>query len=365
VSVAGEATPTAERTPGPDSDASIDWGIPRDLERALRQVRENVVPVDEPLALICQAQRSGGTLLARLFDGHPRCHAHPHELLIGYPKAHTWPELPLDEKPERWFGKLKEGYLATLFIKGRRKTPLKAAGEKSKGSYPFLLPPELQRRLFLDEVERRSPITSERQILDCYFTSLFNAWLDNQNLRGPEKRWVVAFSPRRAWEDGLDKLFELYPDGRLISILRDPLSWFSSARGRDPEADVGGLLEAWKRSAGEMLEGSRRYEDRVYIVRFDELLLDTPGAMRRLAAFLGIDFDPRLTIPTFNGYPVGANSSYGVKSETGVVAAPVKRYKKVLSEEQQELIRGECEELHQEVLAVAERQPAPAAVPAK
>jgi hypothetical protein len=337
------------------ADGADQGALPRDLARALRPVRENVVPVDQPLALICQAQRSGGTLLARLFDGHPECHAHPHELMIGYPKDHTWPELPLDERPEIWFAKLKEGYLTTLYRKGRRKTPMKAPGEKSKGSYPFLLPPEFQRTLFLDEIERRSPIGSEREVLNGYMTSLFNAWLDNQNLRWAEKRWVVAFSPRRAWGDGLDRLFELYPDGRMISVLRDPLGWFSSAQGRDPEADPHGLLELWKRSAGEMVEAYRRYPDRVCLIRFSELLLETEDTMRTLADFLRIDFDPCLVVPTFNGYPVGANSSFKTE-ETGVVTDPVKRHKKLLSAEQQQLVSTECDDLYREALAAVERQ---------
>ena len=188
-------------------------------------------------------------------------------------------------------------------------------------------------------------------------TSLFNGWLDNQNLRGPEKRWVVAFSPRRAWGDGLETFFRIYPDGRLISILRDPLSWYASAQGRDPGADVGALLELWKRSAREMIEAERSYRAQVSLVRFEELLLDTEGTMRRLAAFLEIDFDPLLTVPTFNGYPVGPNSSYET-SQTGVMTDPVERYKELLSDEQQELIRSECEDLYQEALALTERQAA-------
>jgi hypothetical protein len=350
---AEKATKAAKQRPAPVG--SVDTELARDLDRALRPVRENLVPVDQPLALICQAQRSGGTLLARLFDGHPQCHSHPHELLIGYPKAHMWPQLPLEEKPEVWFAKLKEGYLSMLFKKGRRKVPLKAPGEKSKGSYPFLLPPSFQRVLFLDEIERRNPITSEREILDCYMTSLFNGWLDNHNLRGLAKRWVVAFSPRRAWGDGLDKLFELYPDGRLISILRDPLSWYSSAQGRDPEADSEVLLELWKRSASEMLEADRRFGERVCVIRFDELLLDTAGTMRRLAGFLEIEFDPLLTIPTFNGFPVGANSSYGM-SDTGVAPDPVKRHEELLSDEQRAFVSGECDDLYQEALSLTERE---------
>ena len=58
------------------------------------------------------------------------------------------------------------------------------------------------------------------------------------------------------------------------------------------------------------------------LVRFEELVLDTPGAMRRLASWLGIDYDERLATPTFNGYPVGPNSSFET-SQTGVVSAPV------------------------------------------
>ena len=321
-----------------------------DLKRALRPRRENAVPVREPLVLICQAQRSGGTLLARLFDAHPQCHAHPHELMIGYPKPHTWPDLAAGEDPDIWFGKLRERYLSTLFTKGRRAVPLKASGEKSSGAYPFIMPPSFQRLLFLDEVGRQSP-SSEREILDCYMTSLFNAWLDNQNLRAVDKRWVVAFSPRRAWGDGLDRFESIYPDGRLISILRDPLSWFTSARGRDQPAPEDALIDVWKRSAREMLEAGRRLGDRFHAVRFDKLVLDTPGVMRRLAAWLGIDHDERLLTPTFNGYPVGPNSSFET-SATGVISAPVKRYRKLLTDEQQERIREECDELYQEALAL-------------
>ena len=66
-----------------------------------------LVPVREPLVLISQVQRSGGTLLSQLFDGHPEVHAHPGELHIGPGKSH-WPALDPDETPEAWFDALFE-----------------------------------------------------------------------------------------------------------------------------------------------------------------------------------------------------------------------------------------------------------------
>ena len=63
------------------------------LNRAYQTYLEHLPPVTAPLALISQIQRSGGSMLSQLFDGHPEVHAHPHELKIGYPKKFNWPEI--------------------------------------------------------------------------------------------------------------------------------------------------------------------------------------------------------------------------------------------------------------------------------
>ena len=160
---ASQANQAPEKLPFSLIDGALDVGTVQGMERAFELRRETMVPVDEPLALICQAQRSGGTLLGRLFDGHPQCHAHPHELLIGGRIPHEWPQLSLEAEAETWFETLQEAKVMNLFTKGRRMIPLKTRGERPKGSYPCLLPPQLHRLLFLQEVERRSPIRrSER-----------------------------------------------------------------------------------------------------------------------------------------------------------------------------------------------------------
>jgi hypothetical protein len=110
-----------------------------------------------------------------------------------------------------------------------------------------------------------------------------------------------------------------------------------------------------------MLRARSEFGDRVLIVRFEDLLLATGATMRHVADFLEIDFDPQLLRPTFNRYPVGANSSYDVRS-TGVVADPIARHETLLSEDERDRIAGACGEVYQQVLTLsAPAPPAPVA----
>jgi hypothetical protein len=77
--------------------------------------QKTLTPITSPLVLISQIQRSGGTLLSQLFDGHPQLHAHPHELKIGFPKKHIWPKLDMRDSPKLWFEALFEHDVITHF----------------------------------------------------------------------------------------------------------------------------------------------------------------------------------------------------------------------------------------------------------
>ncbi|MFN2638466.1 MAG: Obg family GTPase CgtA, partial [Gemmatimonadaceae bacterium] len=59
-----------------------------------------------------------------------------------------------------------------------------------------------------------------------------------------------------------------------------------------------------------MIEAKERYGDRVLLITFERLLKELEPTMERIASFLGIDFDPTLLEPTFNGLPIKANSSF-------------------------------------------------------
>ena len=279
---------------------------------------EHVVPVREPLVLVTQIQRSGGTLLSQLFDGHPECHAHPHELKIGYPRKRNWPVLD-PARPESWFEILFEKRSFRQFVRGYSKTPKRVG---SGDVFPFIFSTRLQKAIFDASVASRSPV-NERDVLDCYFTSYFNAWLDNQNLYAGPKRVLTAFVPRLAMEPGnVDRFFGAYPDGWLVSIVRDPRVWYAAASSYAPEhyGDLESALRLWRCSTEAALDARERFGERVLLLTYEQLVQDTEATVLRVAELIGITFTEQLLVPTFNQRPIRANSGesvdrYGVLPE--------------------------------------------------
>lgn len=311
-----------------------------------------VTRVTQPLLLISQVQRSGGTLLSQLFDNHPECYAHPSELKFGYPKKHHYPEISFDDAPEVWFDRLFEKGVRALFREGYRKFPESAVYDK-EDHFPFYFLPNLQREIFLNAVSQTPPAT-QRDVLNIYFTSFFNAWLDYQGQYLP-KRYITAFTPRLATEPGnAKKFFADYPDGRLIHVIRDPKSWYASAHKQrmndypDPQT----ALPDWAESAKAMIENKEQFGDGVRIIQFEQLLHDTRGVMQNVAAWAGLTWDETLVEPTFQGQQIKANTAF-TTTQYGVLKEPLKRGS-VLPESDAAYIEAQAGILYRRVLEKCE-----------
>jgi hypothetical protein len=282
---------------------------------------ENIRPVTQPLALITQIQRSGGSLISQLFDGHPEVHPHPHELMLGYKKKYIWPRLDLTEQPERWFRVLFENMVIKHVREGYKK------GKEDRESFPFNFNPYLQKKIFLEYIDSAQSPTL-RTVFDAYMTSYFGAWLNNHNDTG-KKKFVTAFTPRLSFkQENMDFFFEVYPDGRLISLIRDPRNWFPSALRHGPKlyGDIRQALLQWNESAQAMLRNKQLYGERIRLFKFEDLVGDTEGVMRYVAKFLDIDFEDILVVPTFNKLPIKAHTSFKVKNH-GILKGTQSRYK--------------------------------------
>jgi Sulfotransferase family len=317
---------------------------------------EHLVEVREPLVLISPVHRSGGTLLNRLLQDHPCCHVHAHELKIGHPHDRDWPTLDLTQ-PAEWFPTLAEKYLARHLRLGYRKwDSAQVAGERM--SSPFIFVSGLQRSIFDSCVAERR-IETQREVLDCYFTSYFNAWLDNHNLyRGP-KRVVGAHAPRLAMDlDNVERFLADYPDGTLVVIVREPGGWYHSVQARYPKkirtVDES-TLAPWLQSVRAAIDAHARWTASVVLLTYEQLLLRTEPTMRWFAERIGIPFDPILLAPTFNGHVVRANSS-AATDRTGVLQERAAAYRRALSEDQLVEIETLAGDLYERAVALTPRR---------
>lgn len=319
-------------------------------QKFLYQVRiKNTIKVEEPLVLISQIQRSGGTLLSQLFDAHPECHAHPSELYIGHPDKTVWPVLNLNDDKNTWFDILFESSVVKLYQKGYKK--YSKVVDTDNDIFPFIFLVNLQREIFNKCVEELGHPKSFRDIFNCYMTSYFNAWLDNQNLYNTPKKIITGFVPRMNMdEENIRRFFEVYPDGRLISMIRDPKDWYTSARAHreDLYGDIEKAIQLWKTSTNSTINNKKRYGNLVYVLRYEDLVQNTKIVMQSLAEYLNIEFNDILLIPTFNSFLIKADSSYDVHNY-GIIKDPLGRYKTILNNHEIEFIDSQTLDLYEAI----------------
>ena len=284
------------------------------LPRLLEHI-EDSGPIRCPLVLISQISRSGGTWLSQLFDHHPQVWAHPLELRFGQLRKSDWPELPSNGDAEHaWealrYAKAEEAFGSGTYAKGNDDT------------HPMLFEADTQRALFLRLAEIWKP-TTDREWFDLYFTSFFSVWLDYQRRYGP-KKYVAGFASMLALEpQSMVRFRHVYPDGWLISILREPFGWYASVKHR-AETDEKTKRSAKKRLYGGFDEVEAAYRDNIksfhanrqlfgdrYIeLDYEALAADTEETVRALAERIGLDWHPTLTRQTFNGRSIRPNTSF-------------------------------------------------------
>ncbi len=263
-----------------------------------------------PLALISQVQRSGGTLLAQLFDGHPRLAVHPHEMHIGFPSKWDWPELDLSASPASWLDQLFETPLTTFLVKGYAKSDGNVHALEERHPFTFSV-----KRLAQTFVRLAKGAKTQRAVEDAYMTAFFDAWDDAKT---PKAEWIVAFCPRVIMVPrSVRRFYADYPDGALISCIRNPVSWFvSSSRHTEEYASLEQALPLWMESTRAALE-LKQAGARIELLTYDDLVSDTDAVMRRVCGTLGVDFDPILLNPTYARAPILPNSSFAI-AEHGV-----------------------------------------------
>jgi hypothetical protein len=330
---------TSDATPGIDFVAALD----RFRAETVSAVREEILSAASsvvgatwgaqesparvnaayPLVLIAQVQRSGGTLLSQLFDGHPEIWAFPHELKWGGDPKYRWPAVdPRTEGPLRIARSLVAGNFADA-----KKFNLFGYQKEGTSDRDQRLPFNWSQWAYVEaflEAWEASPPQTRRQCLDIFMSAYFSAFLDWQRSDSP-KKFITAFTPRvnftKAYPENA-AFFEDYPDGIFISLCRHPGDWYASALPHEPmyeEPDA--AMRYWRDSTEGSLELKKRFPNQVILVSFATLVGDPTRVMKQLAGRLGLSWSPTLLEPTFNGMPIASNSSFNsvVGIDTSVI----------------------------------------------
>ncbi len=250
-----------------------------------------------PLILISQIQRSGGTLVSQLFDGHSQIYAYPNELTIWKPK---WKLKNLSKK----FENLDNEYIKHFALKSEYKKESKSKWNKT---YNFFFNLNAQKKIFNFNVNKKS---SQRDILNAYFSSFFSSWI---NYKGSlfKKKYITAFIPRVNLEkESIKYFFKNYPDGRLITIVRDPLDWLASASKHDPKTygNFETALNLWKKSTESSIFLIKN--NNVIGLTFYDLVKNTKKTINYICKKIQLDIKDILYVPTFNSEPIMSDSSF-------------------------------------------------------
>lgn len=266
-----------------------------------------------PLILITQLHRSGGTLFSQLLDGHSQIQAHPHELFIGKPEKWNWPDLDsILSDPKAVFESLHEQKIAAIGQTGLFIKP--GSNQAAQGQeVPFTYDLEQHREAFVSVYEQ-AVVPSQRLAVQLYMQTFFTAWPEYKS--SGRERYVSCFLPHIIiHDDSMKRLLRDFPDLLLVSLIRSPDTWLASLVNHirldlNDEAAVQKNLERWRLSVKRIvgLQGNQTVQS--FVTSYEAIVSQPREEMQRFCQYAGLSFEPSLLLPTVGGFPVLPNSSY-------------------------------------------------------
>ncbi|MCG8570373.1 MAG: sulfotransferase [Spirochaetes bacterium] len=304
----------------------------------LKLRKSSLSEVNNPMILISQIQRSGGTLLSQLFDGHHQCLSYPNELHWGIPEKWNWPDISSfgDDSQKIFYSLWKDdlAFIKKYIVGGYSKYSRKKKDE----TYPFFFDLKLHKDIFFSSLRQLNEDTStQRDYLNIYMTAFFNAWIDYQNLYQFNK-YIFAFIPRlNMYNESVASFFRDYPKGFLITMIRNPLDWYASAKKHGYyKLGINESLKLWKQSALSSIELSKK-DDKVILIFFEDLVNSTEIVLKYLCDILNLEWNSILLKPTFNSKSIYSDSSFEPKK--GIDTTVVNRKNHDLFDEEIEIIK--------------------------
>jgi len=277
---------------------------------------------DSKACFIAGPDKSGTTLLCSLLDSHPQLAVFPEE--TNYLRR-VIPWLGKRPRQEQVDYLVRRGPSRMLFI------PPTELGN----SYPGFPKNEYLKAFTQAATETNGAGRDLLGVMVEEYTKIIG--------QDPKKvvRWVEK-TPDNAY--CFPRIRRIYPGAKVLIMVRDPRAIFSAhlelARKMGRPFSAFNPIRGWLQTAA-LLRSDDPLLNASLVVQFEKLALDPESETRRIAAFLGIEWDQVLMNPSKSGQSWGGNSA-SLSTFTGVDKAPVDRWKGVLSRAQTEWIESLC-----------------------
>jgi hypothetical protein len=252
---------------------------------------------DFRLLMISAMYENGGNTTQRLLDGHPELISYPFESQPGtkyvqdhltslYPVKYRWPVFPLSGSPADDYETIIDEE-----CKVRLKTP-----QSSKFRDTALqLDDRERKRLFVAFMENRP--RTRANLVEAFFRASAEAWTDRT--RSDRERVYVGYSPIIGVD--ADKIVEDLPHAHVLNVVRNPWSAYGDTKKRAVPLSIAHYMTGWTVHQHAALAFSRKYADRVHVVRYEDLVGDPVATLSRVLAKAGTGSSPTLARPSWNG----------------------------------------------------------------
>lgn len=147
-------------------------------------------------------------------------------------------------------------------------------------------------------------------------------------------------------EHHTDRIFEEWPDARMIQLMRDPRDRHTSVIRRYPDQRKG-LPSSTGRWIDSHLAARRnvaQYGDRYRVIRYETLAQEPEKTMQELCDFLGLEYEPSMLAMNAvdEQRDQGGNSSFGPQTPGSISTGSIGRYREILDPEEIAFIERMC-----------------------
>ena len=256
--------------------------------------------------------------MARLLEGHPNIASYPIERRFSNSK-YEWPALS-EVLCNRDFKGLCRAIDVYNNIEYQSKLGVLAKGVYQKVPFVFDFGYFLAR--FRELLDHNSPAHwNERVVFDSQARAFFEAWEQGRYFDEHRIKYV-ANHLSRSFAIPVRRFFDVYPDGYIFCVIRDPRGYYNSVK---PTLSIDqfdhdfleSMIGRWEEATNLAIQNQIGFPDRYFVIRFEDLVAETSMVMHSLCDFIGVEFDTCVTTPTLAGQPWFGNSSFG-QSDGGV-----------------------------------------------